>query len=245
MKTLITACADIEQFTDIDDVWNTAVATLKTAYVDVVLYVSSDPARGDVRSLATAPEIYGSADPAEDPFLEHCCTSYSITHTGVAFLDDYDYLPEEARGFIRSAAKSGFVSGLGIPMRLEGSTRFGGFNLGTGFDRARFEAEILLHEEVYRLFCLVVHRRLEELGFEEEASADFRTKLVAPEKGILRSLSPREREVIFLQVQGLSRKEVARMCAISPHTVAEYTYKAYRKMGVKNRMEAARLVLAG
>lgn len=246
MAGLMAACAEIEAQTEIAAVWELAVAILKDERVDVVLYISTDPARQDVRTLATAPEIYGQANPAQDPFLDHCCASYGITHTGVAFLKDYDYLPDEARAFIQSAESAGFVSGLGIPMRLDGSARFGGFNLGTGLSRAEFEARILPQQETYRLFCLVVHRRLEELGFEEiDAPADFRSRLVAPEEGVLQDLSPREREVIWLQVQGLPRKEVARMCAISPHTVAEYTSKAYRKLGVKNRMEAARLVLTG
>ena len=135
-------------------------------------------------------------------------------------------------------------------MRLQGSPRYGGFNLGTRMDRARFETEIVPRQEAFRLFCLVVHRRLEELGFDGALPANtadlpgFRARLIAPESDALSTLSPREREVLWLQVQGLPRKEVARMCAISPHTVAEYTSKAYRKLGIRNRMEAARLLLA-
>lgn len=243
MDRLTAACAEIEAETEIGAVWDRAVACLRQVGVGVVLYNSTDPARRDVRTLATAPEIYGDTDPAQDPFLEHCCRSYAITLTGVSYMGDYDYLPPKARDFIASAQAAGFVSGLGIPMRLDGSARFGGFNLGTSLPRAAFEADMLPHQEQFRLFCLVVHRRLEELGFEAPVQRGFRSRLVAPEGGALDQLSPREREVIWLQAQGLPRKEVARMCSISPHTVAEYTSKAYRKLGVKNRIEAARLVL--
>ena len=41
----------------------------------------------------------------------------------------------------------------------------------------------------------------------------------------------------------MTRKEIARSCTLSPHTVADYTQTAYRKLGVKNRVEATRVVL--
>ena len=55
-------------------------------------------------------------------------------------------------------------------------------------------------------------------------------------------LTPREREVLFLIAQGFSRKECARMCMISVNTVSEYAKKAYGKLGLRNRAEAATLL---
>ena len=244
---MLAACARIEAASDIEAAWAETVAALDAEGVGVVLYISTDAARADLRTRATVPALYEGADPAADPFLDHCCASYAITHTGVAFLPDYPYLPEGAVAFIRRAEGFGFQSGLAIPMRLQGSDRYGGFNLGTALDRAAFEARIVPRQEQFRTLCLVAHRRMEELGLDAPASApvDFRTRMIAPDEGALSDLSPREREVLWLQLQGLCRKEVARMCAISPHTVAEYTSKAYRKLGVSNRMQAARLVLTG
>ena len=69
-------------------------------------------------------------------------------------------------------------------------------------------------------------------------SAPLRVAL-APQTKVTDQLSPREREIIYLIARGLSRKECARLCQISPHTVAEYTKNAYRKLGVRNRFEAA------
>ena len=42
--------------------------------------------------------------------------------------------------------------------------------------------------------------------------------------------------------QGLSRKDCARLCRISVHTVSDYTKSAYRKLGLRNRAEAANLL---
>jgi len=43
---------------------------------------------------------------------------------------------------------------------------------------------------------------------------------------------------MFLFAQGLSTKEAAQVCNISPHTVSEYAKESYRKLGVRNRIEA-------
>lgn len=53
------------------------------------------------------------------------------------------------------------------------------------------------------------------------------------------ALSPREREVLTLLVQGLSNKEIARRLAISPRTVQHHTIHIYGKAGVKSRAGVA------
>lgn len=52
-------------------------------------------------------------------------------------------------------------------------------------------------------------------------------------------LSGRETEVLLLLAKGVSRKEVARLIGISPHTVAGYVKTLYRKLAVCSRAEAA------
>jgi DNA-binding NarL/FixJ family response regulator len=52
------------------------------------------------------------------------------------------------------------------------------------------------------------------------------------------SLSPRERTLLELLARGMSRKEAARVMAISPFTVAEYVQSIYRKLSVRSRGEA-------
>jgi DNA-binding NarL/FixJ family response regulator len=53
-------------------------------------------------------------------------------------------------------------------------------------------------------------------------------------------LSPREREVLTLIASGATNREIAERLYLSPHTVKEHASSLYRKLGVKNRAEAAR-----
>jgi DNA-binding NarL/FixJ family response regulator len=53
-------------------------------------------------------------------------------------------------------------------------------------------------------------------------------------------LSGREREVLALIASGATNREIAERLYLSPHTVKEHASALYRKLGVKNRAEAAR-----
>lgn len=53
-------------------------------------------------------------------------------------------------------------------------------------------------------------------------------------------LSQREREVLALIASGHTNREIAAHLFLSPHTVKEHASSLYRKLGVKNRAEAAR-----
>ena len=53
-------------------------------------------------------------------------------------------------------------------------------------------------------------------------------------------LSPRERQVLDLIGGGATNREIASQLYLSPHTVKDYTSALYRKLGVRNRAEAAR-----
>ena len=54
-----------------------------------------------------------------------------------------------------------------------------------------------------------------------------------------RQLSARERDVLRHVVSGLSNPEVAAALNLSRHTVKQHTSAVYRKLGVRNRAEAA------
>jgi DNA-binding NarL/FixJ family response regulator len=53
-------------------------------------------------------------------------------------------------------------------------------------------------------------------------------------------LSPREREVLELIGAGKTNREIAERLFLSPHTIKDHTTALYRKLGVRNRAEAAR-----
>lgn len=240
--SLVEVAADLERISSVRDLWQEIVAALEPEGFDIAIYLTVDADRRAPMLLSTDSSIHDGSDPASDPFLEYCCNSYEPTFTGAAFLPRYDYLPESARVFILRAQDAGFSAGLAIPVRLQGSSRFGGFNLGTGLDAGAFEARYAARIAMLRTFCLLMHRRLEELWngaamFEN----GFRRLMVSlPDSGT-ETLTPREREVLFLLSQGMSRKECANTCGISPHTVSDYTKSIYRKLEVHNIVEAARL----
>ncbi len=53
-------------------------------------------------------------------------------------------------------------------------------------------------------------------------------------------LSGREREVVGLIAAGATNREIAQRLYLSPHTVKEHTSAIYRKLGVRNRVEAVK-----
>jgi DNA-binding NarL/FixJ family response regulator len=59
-------------------------------------------------------------------------------------------------------------------------------------------------------------------------------------EGPATALSPREREVLELIGEGATNREIAERLYLSPHTVKDHTTVLYRKLGVRNRAEAAR-----
>jgi DNA-binding CsgD family transcriptional regulator len=221
--------AKLESLPDSGALWEAALSVFAAEGLTHVIYLVSDAGRRDVALRTNVPEIYRHADPGRDPFLDYCCKTYDITWTGAAHLPDYDYLPDPAQRLILSARDVGFISGLGIPTCVDRSDRFGGFNLGSRLDAAAFEARYRPHVGDIQSLCFVVQRRLDELSRREDAATD--------------ALSPRERETILMIADGLTRKECAQSLGLSPNTVADYTKSAYRKLGVSNRVQAARLIL--
>lgn len=55
-------------------------------------------------------------------------------------------------------------------------------------------------------------------------------------------LSPRQREMIMLAAQGLSRKQAAARLGLSPQTVKNHLQEAYAKLGVNNIAQAVFVV---
>ena len=216
----------IDDLTAPDTLWGWAVDTFGAGGFGAVISLSSNADRTSVTLRTNAPELYENMAPEKDPFLEHCCRSYDITRVGAGYIPRYDYLDDSAKTFIERCASIGFMTGFGIPVRLEGSSNFGGFILGSTLDLDAFEGNHAGEIDALRTFCLLLHRRFEELT--SEASIH------------LQGLSPREIDVISQVVEGATRKEIARALGLSPNTVAEYTKSAYRKLGVRNGVKAAR-----
>jgi two-component system response regulator DesR len=58
-------------------------------------------------------------------------------------------------------------------------------------------------------------------------------------------VSARERDVLCALVSGATNGEIAARLGLSPHTVKQHTSSIYRKLGVRNRAQAAARVPSG
>ena len=58
-------------------------------------------------------------------------------------------------------------------------------------------------------------------------------------------LSNRERQVLVLLAEGLTREEVANALSISPYTVREYAKNSMLKLGAHNIVNAIAIALRG
>jgi DNA-binding NarL/FixJ family response regulator len=81
----------------------------------------------------------------------------------------------------------------------------------------------------------------EQLGFVLEAFAS--TPRIQVTKGV-QSLTPREREVARLVSDGMCNREVAQRLELSIHTVKNYLFSIFDKIGVSNRAELILYLLA-
>jgi DNA-binding NarL/FixJ family response regulator len=100
----------------------------------------------------------------------------------------------------------------------------------------------LLHKCVLAVHRGEVWANNEELGFlltalGSSVSYHLREKPLA-------ALTRREKEVVESLAEGLTNREIARQMAISQHTVKNYIFKIFDKLGVSNRVELVRRVLS-
>lgn len=232
---LVDAAAQLEQLDDVEDLWQGLVTTLREFGFAHAIHISVDADFKAPQVRCTLPNLYTHIPPEDDPFLHHSCNSYEVLTIGAAFLHQYPNVTEAERAFITSAAKEGMRAAFAVPMRLQGSDRFGGFIIGNDMDSETFEQSFLSLTEDLRLFCLLMHRRIEDLTGT--------APLPLPHKpSIFDQLSPREGEVVNLLAHGYSRQETAHHCGLSVHTVSDYAKSGYRKLGIHNRAQAAALV---
>jgi DNA-binding NarL/FixJ family response regulator len=91
--------------------------------------------------------------------------------------------------------------------------------------------------------CGLVHRgwTLDAIVDAVTRAADGEQAFPAPSSRAVGAcrLSRRERTVLSLLARGASNVEIAGVLHLSPHTIKEYTQAVFRKLGVRNRVEAA------
>lgn len=235
-SSLLRFVQSAESMTHREDVLQGFLAQLEPIGFKYLIYVTTDQNKTD-RYVWSNVGIHEHPDANDflDPFLDYCCSSYSPTYTGVSFLNDYPYLNERERAFIRSAGEEGFKSGIGLPVSLDNRMRYGGFNLGTALNKSAFLNSIPAKEGMLAHACVLLNRTLEALPHGEEPQSAFpplSTLLTKRELGILHHLSG-----------GLSRKEIARQTDLTPNTINSYVKAIYSKIGVSNRVQATRVAI--
>lgn len=82
-----------------------------------------------------------------------------------------------------------------------------------------------------------------ELNFLLEALAKV-PYLRAPETEAITLLSERERDVVRCLAEGLSNREIGSRLTISQHTVKNYMFRIFEKLGVSSRLELLFFVLS-
>ena len=238
----------IESLSDLDSIWAEFVPIAKEIGFDYVIYTISNNNSDDFYyydNFGLHPE---NKEDFYDPFLDFCCHSYDTMFTGPEFLDMHASLdmPPEAYELIERGTKLGMISGLAIPLRLSGSNRYGGFNLGSSLKRAPFE---VLCDEVKgaaQVMCMLVHRHIEKVLNQQNIlmeQPEGHTPITPPERNGLGVLTSRENDILSKIANGYSRKKCADSLSLSEGTISTHIKNIYRKLGVHNRVQAANVLL--
>lgn len=225
---LIGTAGTIENAKTIEEAWERFLKAVAAVGFEFAIYLTAgSDNEAPPCSLSNLPEVPETSRTLFDPFLDHCCNSYEITRTGTEYLESHPYLTNAEQDFVRDVAKTtGFISGVGIPVKLKGSERYGGFNLGTRLPREEFEATHAANFETYRAYCLIAHRRFEELRRRSAGQMSAR------------ALSPREKQCITLLAAGLRTPRIAEALGVSEPAIHLYVRNARRKLDAKTREEA-------
>jgi DNA-binding NarL/FixJ family response regulator len=81
----------------------------------------------------------------------------------------------------------------------------------------------------------------EELAYAVETLRKF-PSIPCKDHKPLANLSSREKEVIQCMAEGLTNREIGHRLGLSPHTVKNYLFRIFDKVGVSNRVELLRLM---
>lgn len=221
---LLAAAADIARFDSRAAILERFARALRRVGVHEYIYgIEQAPGSAPVQIATLGGAV--EAAPGMDPFFAYCCRDFRPTPTGIAFLDDYPYLRAAERTVIETAAECGMRGGLALATRLRGPGRRarGGFNLGGDLGRAEVERHLLPHVDALRHLCFVTDAALTR--HLSEAKEAWR-RSAAPD-----GLTAREREVLRVMANGVSRRSCAEMLGCSHATVSSHLKSAFAKLG--------------
>ncbi|WP_422040408.1 response regulator transcription factor [Roseibium sp.] len=236
-RVFLEAAREIETTARVDQVWHLFCEAIGSVGLTHAIYLTDTDSRpADLRILSTLPGNWPQRRLQQgqfnEPFLYHCCATFEITKVGVEFLGDHeDYLDDEHRSYVTQMTSYGWRAGLGIPCRLLGTGRHGGFIIGNALTAFAFERKILPLASQLQSFCLIAHRRLELL---QSLETDAQNR---------KPLSPREYQTLELISTGIRPKQIAHELQVSEASVRLYLKNARQKLGAETRDEAVALFL--
>ena len=108
---------------------------------------------------------------------------------------------------------------------------------------SRHEALETLSKCVRRVHEGQIWASTEQIGFAVETLATSPTVRAVDANG-LSILSKRELEVVRCLAEGLTNREIAGRLGLSQHTIKNYLFRVFDKLGVSNRLELLYLTLA-
>ena len=104
----------------------------------------------------------------------------------------------------------------------------------------------------FATLCKCVHRVAQGHIWADSQHLEYVLDAFSSEEGNLRSgratgtplISKHEKDVMSLVAEGLSNREIANTLVLSEHTVKNYIFRLFEKLGVYNRVELVRYTLA-
>ena len=204
------------------ELWRITQGYLAEKGFDRIILLSVPGAGGQADIRTNMPEQFlqtyrDEGFAADDPFIQYCLPSRISISTGIAYLDDYDYLTNRAGDLIELAATAGFRAGFSVTTVRPGQAGAEGWNIGSSLSRKEVEAIRKHHGRDITLGLLALRGRL---------------------TGPRHRLTPRETDAMHLLVSGCRTKEIAARMGISDVTVEFHLANARRKLGAPTR-EAA------
>lgn len=204
------------------DLWQVATSYLADIGFDRVIHLTMHQNRRTPEIRSTMPEqflrIYNAEGYAkDDPFLTYCLHTRDSIPTGVAYLDDYDYLTARAAELIEVAASEGFNAGYSVSLAASGLSSLEGWNIGSSLSRKEVEAIRKHRHGEIRLLLAALRGRLST---------------------VRDSLTMCETEAMQLLIEGKRTKEIAACMGVSGVTAEFHLTNARRKLGAATR-EAA------
>lgn len=236
-RILLEAASKIESSDQMPRIWELITDALMNYEVNYAIYITKTdyvPADWFVRS--TLPDnwpLEETKDPNfSEPFLVHCCATFEITKMGAEFITDHSgFVDEATRAYVNKISRTGWISALGIPCRLKGSGRHGGFIIGNGQNRHNFERGVLPNADMFQSFCLIAHRRIEDLLLNQNVQRQAKP------------LSPRERQTLEMIANGIRPKQIAGILGVSEPSIRLYLKNAKTKLGARTKEEAVAILI--